>query len=195
MELNEKIRELRSKRSMTQSELAEMLYVSRAAVSKWESGRGYPNIDSLRKIAEIFSVSVDELLSSSELLTVAEVQTRRGRDRLCDLVFGLLDIAAVLLWILPLFRLSQSGTVTAVSLLALDGAYRISCCIAFSILPILGLLILAFRSAALGRVARPLSLSLSALSVILLIVGLHPYAAVLLLVFLAVKAAMLIGCR
>ena len=59
MEFNEKLRELRARRGLTQDELAEKLYVSRTAVSKWESGKGYPNIESLKAIARFFSVSVD----------------------------------------------------------------------------------------------------------------------------------------
>ena len=47
MEFHEKLQELRRQKGITQEELAQALYVSRAAVSKWESGRGYPNIDSL----------------------------------------------------------------------------------------------------------------------------------------------------
>ena len=50
MEFNEKLQELRKSRSLTQEELAEALYVSRTAVSKWESGRGYPGIDSLKVV-------------------------------------------------------------------------------------------------------------------------------------------------
>ena len=42
MEFYEKLQELRKSRGLTQEELAEMLYVSRTAISKWESGRGYP---------------------------------------------------------------------------------------------------------------------------------------------------------
>lgn len=45
MELYDKIQELRKSKNMTQEELAEKLFVSRAAISKWESGRGYPSID------------------------------------------------------------------------------------------------------------------------------------------------------
>ena len=66
MEFHEKIQELRKNKGLTQEELAELLYVSRTAVSKWESGRGYPSIDSLKGIAEIFSVSVDYLLSTHD---------------------------------------------------------------------------------------------------------------------------------
>ena len=45
MEFSEKLQELRKSRNLTQEELAEALFVSRTAVSKWESGRGYPSID------------------------------------------------------------------------------------------------------------------------------------------------------
>ena len=54
MEFNEKLQELRKQRGLTQEELAEKLYVSRTAISKWESGRGYPNIESLKAIAKFF---------------------------------------------------------------------------------------------------------------------------------------------
>ena len=68
MEFNEKLQDLRKNKGLTQEELAEALYVSRTAISKWESGRGYPNIDSLKEIAKYFSVTIDELLSSNEVL-------------------------------------------------------------------------------------------------------------------------------
>jgi transcriptional regulator with XRE-family HTH domain len=72
MEFNKKLQELRKQKGLTQEELAQALYVSRTAISKWESGRGYPNIESLKAIAAFFSVTVDTLLSSDEILTLAE---------------------------------------------------------------------------------------------------------------------------
>lgn len=63
MEFCEKLQELRKGRGLTQEELAEMLYVSRTAISKREFGRGYPSIDSLKAISAQFSVSLDNLLS------------------------------------------------------------------------------------------------------------------------------------
>ena len=64
MEFNEKLQELRKSRSMTQEELAEALFVSRTAISKWEQGRGYPSLDSLKEISRFFSVSIDDLICS-----------------------------------------------------------------------------------------------------------------------------------
>ena len=55
MEFCEKLQELRKSRGLTQEELAEKLYVSRTAISKWESGRGFPSIDSVRAISKFFS--------------------------------------------------------------------------------------------------------------------------------------------
>ena len=66
MNFNEKLYKLRKEKNLTQEELAEALFVSRTAVSKWESGRGYPNIDSLKAIAKFFGVTVDELLTENE---------------------------------------------------------------------------------------------------------------------------------
>ena len=63
MEFHEKLQELRKQKGLTQEQLAQQLYVSRAAVSKWESGRGYPNLDSLKALAKFYSVTIDELLS------------------------------------------------------------------------------------------------------------------------------------
>ena len=64
MEFGEKLQILRKEKQITQEELADSIFVSRTAVSKWESCRGYPSIESLKNIADFFSVSVDELLSN-----------------------------------------------------------------------------------------------------------------------------------
>lgn len=59
------IRELREKKHLTQAELAEKLNVSDKTVSKWETGKGYPDITLLEPIAGVFSVSVAELISGN----------------------------------------------------------------------------------------------------------------------------------
>lgn len=67
MTFGSKIRALRESRGMTQDDLAAALYVTRTAVSKWENDRGYPNIDSLKTLANFFGVSLDELLSDGDV--------------------------------------------------------------------------------------------------------------------------------
>ena len=58
MEFCKKLQELRKQKGLTQEELAESLYVSRTAISKWESGRGYPNIDSIKEISTFFNITI-----------------------------------------------------------------------------------------------------------------------------------------
>ena len=103
MEFNEKLQELRKNKGLTQEELAEALYVSRTAISKWESGRGYPSIDSLKEIAKYFSVTIDELLSSDEVLSIAEEDNKQKETHFRSLVFGLLDISVLMFFFLPFF--------------------------------------------------------------------------------------------
>ena len=108
MEFNEKLQKLRKQKGLTQEELADELFVSRTAVSKWESGRGYPNIESLKAMAKFFSVTVDELLSTGEVLDLAEKEGRQKEDRFCNIVYGLLDICMVLLLFLPFFAVNRT---------------------------------------------------------------------------------------
>ena len=116
MEFSEKLQTLRKQKGLTQEELAKALFVSRTAISKWESGKGYPSIDSLKEISRYFSVTIDELLSSEELITAAQDDNRKKIMDLLDLLTGCTDIMALLL-LLPLYPEKVNGTFTAVSLL------------------------------------------------------------------------------
>ena len=118
MEFHEKLQELRKNRKMTQEELAEVLYVSRTAVSKWESGRGYPSIDSLKEISKFFSVSIDDLLSGEKLLSIAEKENKSNIRNICDLLFGVVDFCSFMLILLPLYPNTVDGFVYSVNLLA-----------------------------------------------------------------------------
>ncbi len=117
MEFNEKLQELRKNKELTQEELAESLYVSRTAVSKWESGRGYPNIESLKEISKFFSVSIDELLSGEKLLFIAEKENKTNIKSICELLLGAVDLFYVLLIFLPLYPDTVNGFIYSVSLL------------------------------------------------------------------------------
>ena len=82
MEFSKKIQELRNKNKLTQEQFAEKLYVSRTAVSKWESGKGYPSIDSLKYISKIFNVSIDELLSNEEIIDIAKNENTSNIEKI-----------------------------------------------------------------------------------------------------------------
>ena len=70
MTFGEKLKKLRTDKNLTQDELAEKIYVTRTAISKWETDKGYPSIDSLKQLSNLFEVSIDELISlTSRLLS------------------------------------------------------------------------------------------------------------------------------
>ena len=117
MEFGEKLQELRKNKGLTQEELAEELYVSRTAVSKWESGRGYPSIDSLKDISKFFSVSIDDLLSGEKLLSIAEKENKSNIRNMCDLLFSIVDLFSIILIVLPLYPNAIDGFVYSVNLL------------------------------------------------------------------------------
>ena len=197
MEFHEKLQELRRRRGMTQEELAQALYVSRTAISKWESGRGYPSIDCLRSIARFFWVTVDELLSSDQVLALAEDDGRKKGKHLRALACGMLDVSMVLLLLLPLFAKRTEMTVQAVSLIELDGVLpclKISYFAVVLIMVAIGPWTLALQNCHASfwlKIQTAASLSLGAFAVLLFTVTLHPYAAIFAFVLLAIKTLFL----
>lgn len=65
--LSKKLKEMRKNFGMSQEQLAEKLSVSRQAVTKWETGAGIPDIENIKAIAKLFSVSIDELLENENI--------------------------------------------------------------------------------------------------------------------------------
>lgn len=66
MALNNKLKNIRQKAGLTQKAFAEKIMVSRQAVTKWESGKGIPDIANLKTISSIFNISLDELLNEQD---------------------------------------------------------------------------------------------------------------------------------
>ena len=193
MEFSEKLQDLRKKKGLTQEELAGRLYVSRTAISKWESGRGYPNIDSLKDIAKFFSVTIDELLSSDEVLTIAQEEQKEKEKNARGVLFGLLDIGALLLLFLPLFSMKVGEEVRAVSLLSLTEAqpyvkvaYWLTM-IGTILFGVLTLAMQAVRAKYWVKSQGAISLSLSMLALLLCIVTSQPYASAFAFAILAIK--------
>ena len=198
MEFNEKLQNLRKQKGLTQEELAEILYVSRTAVSKWESGRGYPSIDSLKEIAKYFSVTIDELLSSDEILNIAEEDNKQKEKHLRGIVFGLLDISIIMFFFLPFFGQEANGIVQEVSLLSMNGieTYLKTAYYAIVIsIAVYGILTLTFQNCQKifwVKNREKISLILNAIAVLLFIISSQVYAGTFLFIFLAIKTLMLI---
>lgn len=197
MEFNEKLQELRKKKGLTQEELAQCLYVSRTAVSKWESGRGYPNIDSLKAISKFFSVSIDELLSGEEVLTIAEEDNKQKEKHLRDTAFALLDISCAMFFFIPFFGYKKDGAINAASLVSLTDAAPYLRAAYFTV--IISIVLSGVLNFALQNLQwhffeknkNNISLVLNAVGVLLFIVSPQPYAAVFLFVFLIIKGFLL----
>lgn len=68
MNFAEKLKELRKQKGISQEQLAEKIYVSRQAITKWESGNGIPDIENLIAISNLFNESLDSLLSEEKSL-------------------------------------------------------------------------------------------------------------------------------
>ena len=199
MEFNEKLQQLRKQKGLTQEELAQMLYVSRTAISKWESGKGYPNIDSLKQLSNLFGISVDYLLSGDQLLTVAKEDSRQKESQIRDIVFSLLDLSTAFLIFLPFFADKTDGTVQSVSLLqlVLIAPYLKTAYCAFTaaiiLCGILTLILQNFTDSLWVKNKSKISVLLTTAATLLFIISQQPYAAVFLFAFLAIKVLMLIN--
>ena len=197
MEFSEKLQALRKQKGITQEELAQALYVSRTAISKWESGRGYPSIDSLKAISKFFLISIDDLLSGEEILTIAQEEKKQSAQLLVGRAFGLLDCSAALFLFLPIFGQKAAGVVQSVSLPALTGIqpYMKAVYLLFVFFTVvLGAVSLAVPNglpAGWAKQKQGLSLLLGAAGVLLFIIGMQPYPAAAAFVFLLIKAWML----
>ena len=198
MDFNIKLQKLRKQKNLTQDELASALFVSRTAISKWESGRGYPSIDSLKEIAKFFDVTIDELLSGDEILSIAENDSIQKKNRFIDLIFALLDLSVAVLLFTPLFAQRTHGKVNAVSLLNLSeiSPFLIFLYYFFIIAIIItGILILIFQNSQnkfWTTLKIKLSLVLNIIAIIFFIVGLQPYASVFLFIFIIIKSLILL---
>ena len=83
MTIGEKIAELRNSEGISQERLAEILSVSRQAVSKWEMDQALPGIDKVLQLADYFSVSTDALLSDKQ-----EIKKKAKSDSQTPKYFG-----------------------------------------------------------------------------------------------------------
>ncbi len=192
MEFSEKLQELRKNRSMTQEELAEALFVSRTAVSKWESGRGYPSIDSLKEISRFFSVTIDDLICSDEIITAAENDKMEFVSKYVSLICNALDSLLAILLFIPAFGNGTDSSET-VSLFGLTGISPwvknvFIAIISITVLNgICGLIISNFNKPVWNRHRLITGISLSILAVIAFIAARQPYAGIICFSFLIIK--------
>ena len=198
MEFGEKIQKLRNQNKWTQEQLAEKLYVSRTAVSKWESGKGYPNIDSLKDIAKLFNKTIDELLSSEEIIDIAKKENTSNIKRTNNLIYGLLDIISVLFIFLPLYAQRAENFIYSVSLINtndISNIIKISYIAILSILSILGIaeLIMNFiENKKIQRIVNIISLIIQTFSILFFAMSRQTYLTAIIFIVLIIKIAVII---
>lgn len=193
MEFNEKLQMLRKQKELTQEQLAEQLYVSRTAVSKWESGKGYPSIESLKCIAKFFDVTIDELLSGEELINIAVTENRSNVSKLFGYINAVIDIMAVIFIFLPLYGQPNGSHIQAVNLIEYTNNNYVTLVIfwmifiTFIILGIVQLFFIQFDNEKwCGRMAK-ISFIIDSLAIILFAATREPYITALLFVFFFIK--------
>jgi transcriptional regulator with XRE-family HTH domain len=198
MEFGEKIQKLRNQNKWTQEQLAEKLYVSRTAVSKWESGKGYPNIDSLKDIAKLFNKTIDELLSSEEIIDIAKRENTSNIKRINNLIYGLLDIISVLFIFLPLYAHKAENFVYSVSLIStndISNIIKVSYIVILSILSLIGIaeLIMNFvDNKKMQRIVNGISLIVEVISILFFAISRQTYLTAIIFIILIIKIAVII---
>ena len=198
MEFGEKIQKLRNQNNWTQEQLAEKLYVSRTAVSKWESGKGYPSIDLLKDIAKLFNKTIDELLSSEEVLDIAKCENISNIKVLRNLVYGLLDIISALFIFFPFYAQKTEKFIYSVSLISTDdisNIMKIAYIVILSVLSLIGVveLVLNFvEDKTIQRIVNTISLILQTASILFFILSRQPYLTAIIFMILIIKVLIVI---
>ena len=128
MTLGEKIYELRTQHNLSQGDLANELNVSRQSISKWENGNSTPDLEKIVKLAEIFNVSLDELIKNEEKETTVAttpegtpiIQTNNREKKNGK---GLLIAGVISIFVFLLLGLGITGFFIAIPLFACSIIY------------------------------------------------------------------------
>ena len=98
MTIQEKLKELRKELGLTQEEVAERLHVSRAAIARWETGKGIPDISNLITISEVFDISLDELIKGDNKVEKKIVSDEKSKKWHLLVIFYLIAIIAYIIY-------------------------------------------------------------------------------------------------
>ena len=196
MDFGEKLKALRTERGLTQEQLAARLYVSRTAVSKWGTGGGSPNLDSLQAVARLFDVSVDDLLSADDLIVLARDERRSTARSSGMLSFGLLDVLAVVFAFIPLYGVDDGSFVRMANLADYGASVDFGASFAVMAAAVVSLMFvgaveIVLAAAGSRRAARIVALvgfAVQALAVVLFASTMQPYATTLAFALFLAKA-------
>lgn len=198
MEFSEKLQKLRTQRNLTQEQLANQLFVSRTAISKWETGRGTPNLDSLQAIAKLFGVSLDELLSTEEVVVMAKNENKRNTEQILCYIDSVLNLMSVFGFLLPMYKVFKNNVYYCVPLYQYSGFMHKTIFIIQSAILLCGVLGLIFQWKEKEKIYNFVKFSgyiLMIIFIFLLIALNHPNTSSFCFAFLLIKGMVLIKGR
>jgi len=177
--------------------LARELYVSRTAVSKWESGKGYPSIDTLKQLASFFSVTVDELICTE---SVNHTDESLRSHRIFPLLLCISDLLTPLLMLLPLFASRTPHGALSVSLFASSlqpylKALLLVLILCTALLGIGNAILRLLRKERWQNKGALICTLLSLITFTLLVLSSQPYAAIFAFILLSVRSLALFKGR
>ena len=115
------IAELRKEQNLTQKDLADKINVSDKAISRWETGKGFPDVDSLQALSKFFNITINELLAGekAETRTVEEIAekniisaiTETEKSKKTKKSTAILSIVVAIALIIPLLKDSSQGII------------------------------------------------------------------------------------
>lgn len=197
MKFGDNLRQIRKSKKMSQEQLAEKLFVSRTAVSKWESGKGYPSIDSLKYMSKLFSISIDNLLSSEEILDIAEQDKQQRLKKNNGFIFSAFDILSLFMIILPLYESTVNNYIYSVSLFAKNDLFnyiKITYLVSYIILFIIGIVEIILNLLGKEKIQKNLniiSLLIHLALILFFIMTKEPYACSLIFILFVFKSFLL----
>ena len=80
MTLGKKLKEIRKNFGLSQEELAEMMHVSRQAITKWENDNGLPDVSNLQELSKVFGLTVDYLLDNDKQLPALSMRLELNKE-------------------------------------------------------------------------------------------------------------------
>ena len=190
MELSEKIQKIRKENNLTQEQFAERIFVSRTAVSKWETGRGIPSIDSLQMIAKEFNLRLDDLLSTEEIVNIAKEENKANILKLTSYIDVIINLCAILGVVLPLYKTNSNGVYYSTYVTNIDGwqgTAFLSFPIFISALGILQLITILLGTKSFSKIIAICADAAMTLEILWLIICLQPYPAIFFFFLLALK--------
>ncbi len=96
----EKLKQLRTEQGLTQKELAEIIFVSRSAICKWEMGNGYPSDVNLEALCEYFKVEEKWLMDRDDLKENVKIEKKKGK-KILSIIVLIISIIMFILTIVP----------------------------------------------------------------------------------------------